>query len=270
MVRGMLALTVLLFACLQAEAGRGACGGSVACPVPGGDYRIVLPAGEAKGAYVYFHGYMGSAEDQMRQTALVDTVLAHHLAFVALDGYQGSWSVRGGPEKSRDDLAYLRLVLADLGRSHGFRPANTLIGGFSLGASMAWYAACDEGGRFAGMLTFSGVFWDPLPRPTDCAAALPPMIHVHGRADGTFPLAGRAIGASHHQGDTFKSIALYRQRAACAAPVPRRPVVADLDCTVASGCRRGDSMLCLHAGGHVVRVSDLDAALTALGYPVAR
>lgn len=264
----IVALGLMLAAAGPACAGEDpACGGAVACKVPGGDYRIELPAGRVSGAYVYFHGYMGSAADQMRQKALVETVLAHHLAFVALDGYEGSWSIRGGPEQARDDQSYLRAVLADIGRRHGFTPANTLVGGFSLGASMAWYAACEQGSRFAGMVTFSGVFWDPLPKPSDCTAGLPPMIHIHGRADGTFPLTGRAIGDHYHQGDTFRSIAIYRERAACTAPETVTPLVADLDCETASGCARGTSTLCLHRGGHVVRRGDLDAALSAIGYP---
>ena len=267
MFKWILALAALPLVTASVAMADSDCGAASACKVAGGDYRIAMPQGEVRGAYVYFHGYTGSAADQMRQKALIETVLSHHVAFVALDGVDGSWSIPGGPENARDDQAYLGSVLADIRRRHGFKPANTLVGGFSLGASMAWYAACRQGDRFAGMITFSGVFWDPLPKPTDCVRRLPPMIHIHGRADGTFPLKGRAIGSGYHQGDTFDSLAIYRKRAACAAPKPGKPLVADLSCEVASGCSRGESRLCLHAGGHVVRAGDLDAALTAMGYP---
>lgn len=267
MLKRMVTLAAMLVACNSANAVDASCGDAVACKVRDGDYRIAMPEGDVRGAYVYFHGYSGSAADQMRQKRLVDTVLAHHLAFVALDGIEGSWSIPGGPEQARDDQAYVRNVLSDIGKKHGFKPANTLVGGFSLGASMAWYAACKQGNRFAGMITFSGVFWDPLPKPTDCTAKLPPMIHIHGRADGTFPLKGRPIGDRYHQGDTFQSLAIYRKRAACEAPKPSKPLVADLECETAPGCGRGTSTLCLHRGGHMVRTGDLDAALTEIGYP---
>lgn len=267
MLKRIMALGALLVAAAPAVAADKVCGELAPCAVSGGDYRIALPDTDVRGAYVYFHGYTGSAADQMRQKTLVQTVLAHHLAFVALDGRNGSWSLPGGPERARDDQAYLRSVLSDIGRRHGFTRTNTLVGGFSLGASMAWYAACKQGNRFAGMVTFSGVFWDPLPKPADCIRNLPPMIHIHGRADGTFPLAGRPIGQNYHQGDTFKSMSIYRKRAACAAPKPGKPLVADMNCEVASGCRGGESRLCLHPGGHVVRAGDLDAALTAIGFP---
>ncbi len=267
MRNGLLAFVCLVALSGPAVSGAESCGETTACAVIGGEYRIALPDAPVKGAYVYFHGYKGSAADQMRQKALVDTVLAHHLAFVALDGYEGSWSIRGGPERARDDQAYLRAVLEDIGKRHGFTARNTLVGGFSLGASMAWYAACEQGNRFAGMITFSGVFWEPLPKPSECTAGLPPMIHIHGRVDGTFPLKGRAIGTHFHQGDTFRSIKIYRERAACAPAEAAEPLVADMECEVARSCTRATSTLCLHPGGHEVRRGDLDAALTAIGFP---
>lgn len=259
----ILALALAAPPALAAGAG---CGGETVCKVEDGAYRILFPEGRVEGVYVFFHGYKSSAALQVKQKAIVDTVLAHHLAFAAPDGVEGSWSIPAGPERARDDRAYALAVLDDLKTRFGFTPDKTLVGGFSLGASMAWYTVCRDGGRAAAMLTFSGVFWDPLPRPADCVKDLPPMIHIHGRADGTFPLSGRAIGGSYHQGDTVQSVAIYRDRAACDKPKPFASEAADLECETAPGCVMGESRLCLHPGGHQVRPGDLDRALTTLGY----
>jgi polyhydroxybutyrate depolymerase len=251
---------------LTTGTGAVACGGSVPCPVEGGSYRIEMPeGGKPKGAYVFFHGYRSSAELQMRHRALVDTARRHGLAFVAVDGLRGTWSHPNAPGHYRNEAAFVRRVLDDLDKRFGFDRSNTLVGGFSQGASMAWYSVCRSGDRLAGAVTFSGVFWNPLPKPEDCVPDLPPIIHFHGRQDGTFPLAGKAIGSRFHQGDTFKSVAFAREAARCEGDVETIEV-ADLSCTVTVGCVRGEVTLCLYDGGHQVRPEYLDRGLTRLGF----
>lgn len=241
------------------------CGGDVPCNVPGGHYAIELPTdGPARGVYVFFHGYMGSAEAQMRDKRLIEVAHRHGLAFAAPNGEGGTWSHPNAPGTYRDEIAFTSAVLGDLQARFGFGPDNVVVGGFSQGASMAWYTVCSLGDRTAGSVTFSGVFWDPLPKPSDCAATPPPMIHFHGRADRTFPLAGRAIGDRWHQGDTFKSFAVERERAMCRSELLTE-TIGDVACETATGCARGDSALCLHDGGHSVDAQNLDAALTRLG-----
>jgi polyhydroxybutyrate depolymerase len=244
-----------------------ACGGNIPCAVEGGDYRIELPAdGDVRGVYVFFHGFKSSAELQMQQRDLVDKTLAHHLAYVAVDGIDGSWSFPISARKGRDEKAFIADVFADLESRYGFTADETIIGGFSIGASMAYYTACQQGDRAAAMVTFSGVFWNPLPRPTDCIADLPPMIHFHGTADKTFPLAGRKVGPHAHQGDAFKSIAILRERGKCDVTHAKIVTLDGIACDDVPGCIRGDSILCIHKGGHEARGDLLDAGLTALGY----
>lgn len=127
--------------------------------VADGDYRIVLPDGPMRGVYIFLHGYQSSADLTLRdQRPLVEVALAHGLAFVAVDGKEGTWSIAHSPASGRDEPAFIGEILDDLAARYGVTAANTLIGGFSQGASAAWYAVCAEGGRFAGMVTFSGVF----------------------------------------------------------------------------------------------------------------
>ncbi len=267
MHRFLLAFLIAILAVPKAMAGTMSCGAETSCPVSGGLYRIEMPKEKPVGVYVFFHGYKATSATQMQNQDLVKTVLAHHLAFAALEGVNGSWSIPNGPEKARDDQAYVDAVLLDLQSRFGFTKKNRVLGGFSLGASMAWYTACAKGNEFAAMLTFSGVFWNPLPDPESCVKALPKMIHVHGRADRTFPLSGRAIGTHFHQGDTFGSMAIYRNRASCLMDGLETRSMGRLTCNVASGCNRGESLLCLHDTGHQVNPADLDQALTELGFP---
>lgn len=245
-----------------------ACAVKGECLIDGGNYRIALPKDrDIRGAYVFFHGFKSSAELQMRQQSLVDTTLAHHLAFVAVDGIDGSWSFPNGPRQDRDDQAFVGKVFDDLLGRFGFTSDKLVIGGFSIGASMAWYTACRQGEKAAAMVTFSGVFWNPLPKPTDCVTDMPPMIHFHGTADRTFPLQGRAIGPDYHQGNAYNSMAIMRERATCDAGDAKVVTLAGIDCNDVSGCARGGSMMCIHNGGHEARVDMLDAGLTAAGFP---
>lgn len=241
------------------------CGGETACRVPLGDYRIALPEGSPKGAYLFFHGYKSSALLQMQHRELIETVLKHGLAFIAVDGRDGVWSLPNLPEQGRDDAAFIDQVVADVGQRFRIEPRQMVVGGFSLGASAAWYTVCREGHRFAAAVTFSGTFWDPLPKPKDCDPGIPPFIQFHGTADQTFPLEGRALGDGFRQGNTVKAFEVIRSAAAC-GPKRETQEIAGLSCDTAPGCARGPIALCLHQRGHEINPVLLDQGLTQLGF----
>lgn len=244
------------------------CGGATACEVKNGNYRIQLPLdGDVRGAYVYFHGFKGSAVLQMQQKPLVDMTLAHHLAFVAVDGIGGSWAFPNSPREGRDERAFVSSVFQDLRDRYGFTPDNTILGGFSMGASMAWYTACQQGEKIAAMVTFSGVFWNPLPKPGDCVANVPSIIHFHGSSDQTFPLNGRQVVGKFHQGDAFASMAVLHDRARCNVKNTRPATLDNIRCAQVPDCIRGVHTMCIHSGGHEARAEMLDAGLIAIGFP---
>lgn len=267
MLLRLLALSALLVTGTVETLANDGCGAGKACIVDGGSYRIALPADDdVRGAYVFFHGFKSSSELQMQHTALVETALAHHLAFVAIDGVDGSWSFPNAPRQDRDEKAFVARVLDDLRGRYGITSDKLVIGGFSIGASMAWYTACEQGEKAAAMVTFSGVFWDPLPKPGDCIADVPRMIHFHGTADRTFPLQGRAIGTDFHQGNALDSMAIMRARAKCDSADVKEISVDGIACNEVRGCIRGESVMCIHNGGHEVRADMLDAGLTEAGF----
>lgn len=243
------------------------CGGDTECRIKNGSYRIeLLPEGRSKGVVVFFHGYKSSAEAQMKHRALVEVAHAHGLAFAAADGLNGTWSHGGAPSQDRDETAFVGTVFDDLETRFGFTSSNIVVSGFSQGASMAWYTLCNQGKRFAGAVTFSGVFWNPLPAPEDCAAGIPPAVHFHGRADRTFPLSGRPIGTRFHQGDTFLSRDVIRESAGCTMPSAVKKTIGGIECDIDRGCGRGDLALCIHDGGHRADPALLDAGLTQIGF----
>lgn len=241
----------------------GTCGGDRPCTVGGqGNYRIETPDG-ATGVMVWFHGYKGSAAATMDNRALVRAATDRGLAFAAVDGFNNTWSHPGAISTARDDVAFVGRVLDDLEARFGFGAGAVILAGYSQGASMAYYSVCAMGGRAAGAVMLSGTFWRPI--PDTCTADVPPLVHVHGTADRTFPLAGRAIGSRHHQGDTFKGLALLAGAAQCDGPTATDALAAGLDCQVWSGCKRGPLTLCLHGGGHSADPAFLSAGLAALG-----
>lgn len=264
-VRQYLMMVAVLLAPLAAQAAD--CGASVPCVVEDGSYRIEMPpSGPPKGVLVFFHGYKSSAQLQMQHRALVDVSHEHGLAFVAVDGLNGTWSHPNAPGQYRDEKRFVGHVFDDLETRFGFNAANTLVGGFSQGASMAWYTMCQQGNRVAAAVTFSGVFWNPLPEPRDCVADMPPVVHIHGSADQTFPLSGRAIGATFHQGDTFKSITIIRESKMCKPETIVEKFIGGIPCNVTPDCNGGEVALCIHDGGHEVHQEHLDAALRELGF----
>lgn len=244
------------------------CGGAVPCHVEGGLYRVEAPR-QPEGVLVWFHGYQGSANGEMHNRLLIEAATSRGLAFVAVEGVEGRWSFAN--EGGRDDIGFTGRVLDDIQNRFGVDGSRVVLGGFSLGASMAYYGLCAMGDRVGAGLLVSGSFWDPIPQR--CSPNLPPLVQFHGTADRTFPLEGRALGGGAHQGDTFAGMNMLARSASCAAPQP--PVLgptagvdmADLSCTVWPDCRRGSLRLCLHGGGHVVDPAMVGAGLTALGFP---
>lgn len=260
---------LFLFAALAATplqaAGTALCGGETPCAVTGGSYRVELPIdGPPRGAYVFFHGYKASAAQMMAWKDVRDAALSHGLAFVAPDGLEGTWSHDGAPGRYRDETAFVGAVLDDIGTRFAIPGSRVIVGGFSQGASMAWYTACHQGDRIAGAITFSGVYWTPLPVRSDCPGAPPPMIHFHGTADRTFPLAGRAIGSHWRQGDTFASLALARTWAGCSAEGAETPTLAGVACEAPRNCARGPITACIHDRGHELHGDWLNAAFDTM------
>lgn len=233
-----------------------ACGPDTDCEVDGGAYRVSTDGELVAGrAIVFVHGYRGSAEGVMRNAALRRMAAERGAALIALDAADEDWDLPGAPsggQGGRDEMAYLDRVMEDAGRRFGVERDATVLSGFSAGGMFVWNAICDRGDAFAGHVPYSGTFWGGPPE--GCGAPMAPVIHVHGDADATVPMAGRPIGDTR-QGDVSETLAMYLGGAE-----PHGAIFALADMTCEALREEPGLSLCMFSGGHSFSVARLGAA----------
>jgi polyhydroxybutyrate depolymerase len=233
-----------------------ACGADLPCLVQGGAYLARPPVDwdgrSALPAVVFFHGWMHSASDVMRDERMARVMSDLGNLLVAPDGAGHSWSFPGSPSHYRDEFAFVRAVLDDVEARFPIDKRRLWASGFSQGGSMVWYAACFLGDRFAAFVPVAGDFWEPL--PPNCPAGPASIRHIHGLVDETFPTRGRDVAEHSHQGDLWQGWALWLRTDGCIAPPDRVDTVRGMNCQIwaAQSCSsRHELALCLHDGGHV-------------------
>ena len=198
----------------------GCAGADAPCEAPGGTYHLVMP-GEVDGpvpVLVFLHGWGSSGEGMVENMGLADALNARGWAFLAPDGTPREgrsgrgWSFHPDRPGPRDEMEFVTGVLDAATRDHGLDPARAVLGGFSIGGSMASYLACDRPEAFAAYVPVGGAFWRP--HPEGCAGPVR-LRHVHGWRDRTVPLEGRRVGSGFEQGDVFEAMRLWRAANGC-------------------------------------------------------
>lgn len=258
---------VLLGAGPALAAGDPGCGEERACELESGEYYIHLPkdrsADQPLGAIFYLHGHRGKAVNAIRNGNFQKMADDLGVAFVAVQGLNGTWSFPTAPRNLRDEAVFFEDVLQDLTDRFGVDRERTLLSGFSSGGFMTWYLACEDSHRFSGYAPIAGAFWEPLPR--DCPTEPPYLFHTHGTSDTVVPLEGRWLGdGKWKQGDVFESFAVWRRQNGLADTEPKTFTDGKLTCErwqPATGLLE----LCLHDGGHSVQASWIRRAWTELG-----
>ncbi len=240
-----------------------ACDKDTDCVIASGTYRIALPEGASGpiGAVIFAHGYRGTAAGTMKNAGLIRMATDRGMAFIALDALGGDWALPNAPGESieeRDEMAYLDAVIADAAR-FGIDPQRTVITGFSAGGMFVWNAICARGDAYGGYIPYSGTFWQGP--PATCPAGTPNVVHVHGDADTTVPLEGRAIGDTR-QGSVPATLAMYRADKGFSGDTAFG--VSDMDCarSVTSNGKHLD--FCLFSGQHSFTAARLGAAYDLL------
>ncbi len=180
-----------------------ACGVSSDCtlslPDENRTYRIAMPdtANGKPGAVIFAHGYRGTAAGTMRNKGVINALNERGVAFVAAQAGDEDWQLhnrpRRGPnvEGQKREMAYFEAAESRSGgkprhrwRQHHDRPVFPPVAWWR-GPSPANWAT-----RLQPMRPSPGTFWKPVPQ--SCPGLPVPMIHIHGTADRTVPLKGRA------------------------------------------------------------------------------
>ena len=242
-----------------------ACGVDSDCVVGDRSYRISRPEGVETpvGAVIWAHGYRGTAAGVMRNGSLRKMVHAEGLALIALQGVDGSWDLPNGPRTpdstGASEFDYVAEVIADAGAQFSVDPARLVASGFSAGGMLVWNLACARPESFAGFVPYSGTFWSEPQR--DCATPAKSLIHIHGDADSTVPLDGRAIGPTR-QGKVSDAIAMYSALGNFGAAV--QVDTPALRCSQQANPSGDVLAFCLFKGGHSFRTEYLAFALARL------
>jgi polyhydroxybutyrate depolymerase len=230
------------------------CAAESRCDVAGGYYLWRAPAGwdgsAALPAIVYFHGWQGSAEDVLADTAMKKALDDAGILLIAPNGAGRTWSYPGSPGRHRDEFAFVSAVLDDAEARLPLRRDRLVASGFSQGGSMVWNLACRLAPRFAAFAPIAGAFWRP--HPEHCATPPIRLRHVHGTADRTVPMEGRTLrGGVYRQGDVREGWALWLKANACPPKPPVTERAGGLSCETWADCgSRRRLSLCLHDGGH--------------------
>ncbi|MGI9333117.1 MAG: alpha/beta hydrolase family esterase [Gammaproteobacteria bacterium] len=217
-------VAVAFMCALHVVSVRAACGGEEApCAVPLGDYHFAAPADAGQRGpmpvVVHFHGAGGSGAALLRNGGLTNAAMKRGYVVVAPNGlkrpgrFGTGWSFRPEGLQMRDELAFVKQVLDDLGARADINRNRVLLSGFSIGGSLVWYLACKAPTQFAAYAPVAGGFWRP--HPQTCAGPVR-LLHTHGWRDKTVPLEGRPLrDGAIHQGDIFEGLQVWRRVNGC-------------------------------------------------------
>lgn len=251
-------LLVLIFVLFTSPAL--ACSADTDCMVGERSFRIAMPDGHdgttPVGALIWSHGYKGSAAGVMRNGSLRRMVSDAGLALIGAQGVGGTWDLPYGPRTfdstGAAEFAYFDSVIEAVTTHHAIDPARIVASGFSAGGMMVWNLACSEPDKFAGFIPISGTFW--LKPPETCAMPVSSIIHIHGDADRTVPLKGRAIRETK-QGEVNDALAMYEVFGGFSDVA--KTVAGPLNCRNRANAQGEILEFCLFSGGHSFRTEHL-------------
>lgn len=240
-----------------------ACGPDTDCTVAGDrTYRYYAPdTDQPMGAFFHAHGYRGSANGAMRNQSLRTMADRLGMAFIALNADADDWNLAYRPRNPQQTEAaeydYVRAVIADLATRIDLDQSRLISTGFSAGGMMTWTLACGMGDTFAGFVPYSGTFWRDAPR--NCPTPAAHLIHIHGDADGTVPLEGRAIGPTR-QGNVYDALTLYQMHGGFRAAQPEE-MPNDLRCMTRDNPEGLLMSFCTFGGGHSYSTARVEWAI---------
>ena len=260
MIRLFAALAVTLATALGASIATAGCNGTPEpCQLPNGTYHVLLPQGETgpHPAILLLHGYGGDGMGFIRNDGMTRLFLDRGYAVIAPDGQprEGgkgrSWDFHPDRPATRDESAFLIAVADDAAAKFGLNRDEMLLAGFSIGGSMTSYLACQHPDAFAAYAPVAGSFWRP--HPTACTGPVR-LLHTHGTADRTVPLAGRQITPDFVQGNVPEAMQIWRKTNGCKTEAANQTEQLGIYAVQHwTDCQPGtDLIFALHDGGHSI------------------
>ncbi len=249
---GMMALALLptqALACGDAEQ---------PCEIDGGVYHAEAPTGDGPHAgLVFLHGWGGRGDRVLNNRRLVTALHKRGYAIIAPQGSPRRNGGKGGSwnawqhQTRRDDIAFLRTVVADATKRFNLDPERIILSGFSLGGMMTWRVACSAPDTFTAYAPIAGLLWRPLPARCEGPVRL---FHTHGWSDPVVPLEGRIVGSGLQQGDLFAGLTILRQAAGCKTDAPNGfGREEQYQIRHWKNCTEGAALaMALHPGGHAI------------------
>ncbi|MEQ8708293.1 MAG: prolyl oligopeptidase family serine peptidase [Rhodospirillales bacterium] len=249
------------------SSGAAACGPDSDCVIGDRIYRIDMPQGHdgvtPVGALVYSHGHRGTAAGVMANLSLRKTASDLGLALIATKSSGTGWSLPGAPswspDTSVDELPYFDQLIDDVTARFPIDRKRLIATGFSAGGMMVWTLACHRSDMFAAFVPMSGTFWRPVPET--CTTPPAHILHIHGDADKTVPLAGRKIRETQ-QGDVHEVLSMY---AAYGQYGDKSPFAFDqMTCEEQQSPTGKTLAFCLFQGGHSFRSETMNLVVERL------
>jgi polyhydroxybutyrate depolymerase len=239
------------------------------CEIEGGSYELALPDGgiASPPVVMFLHGAGGTGAKAMKNKRLMNALLSRGYAVVAPTG---SRKFRNSPGfvwnffpdwDGRDETQFLKDVADDAAKRFDLDRDRVLLAGFSAGAFMVTYLACDAPDAFAAYAPVSGGFWRP--QPEMCIGPVR-LFQTHGWSDKTVPLEGRVLGNGRfEQGDIFAGLELWRATNECDGQNPKSTSkTGDFMRRKWSDCADGSALeMALFSGGHKVPAGWSDMVL---------
>ena len=120
---------------------------------------------------MFLHGAGGTGNGSTRPGSMADTANARGYAVIGPNGLQREntrfgpgWSFHPARPQQRDEMAFFRQIADDAATRFGIDRDQIILGGFSIGGSMASYIACQDPTAFTAYAPVGGSFCD-LIRP---------------------------------------------------------------------------------------------------------